>query len=185
MIQRMGKAIKKPAKNTIMSFAASGERRGKASDTGLLDQIGAFLGPVMLYVVMLFKTDGTTFEIYSTCFAFLAIPGAVTLILLFVTRSKFPNPENFEPEPEKSVPFTMKEFILYIVGISLFAFGFIDYSIVIMHISKEFASSVLITDSTIPLIYSGAMLSGRRRGDDLPADICTTGKRSTHSSSRR
>ena len=160
VIQRMGKAIKKPAKNTIMSFAASQEGVGKSFGIQeLLDQIGAFLGPVMLYVVMLFKTDGTTFEIYSTCFAFLAIPGAVTLILLFVTRSKFPNPENFEPEPEKSVPFTMKkEFILYIVGISLFAFGFIDYSIVIMHISKEFASSVLITDSTIPLIYSGAML---------------------------
>ena len=54
---------------------------------------------MLLYLVMLFKTDGTTFEVYSTCFAVLAIPGVVTLILLIITRYKFPNPEHFEPEP--------------------------------------------------------------------------------------
>ena len=32
----------------------------------VLDQIGAFIGPVLLYLVMLFKTDGTTYEVYST-----------------------------------------------------------------------------------------------------------------------
>ena len=45
VIQRMGKAIKKPAKNTIMSFAASQEGVGKSFGIQeLLDQIGAFLG---------------------------------------------------------------------------------------------------------------------------------------------
>ena len=78
----------------------------------VLDQIGAFLGPVLLYVVMLLKTEGTTFQVYSFCFAVLAIPGAITLILLLVTRYKFPNPEKFEPEPKVYIPFKMKkEFI--------------------------------------------------------------------------
>ncbi len=140
VIQRMGKAIKKPAKDTIMSFAASQEGVGKSFGIQeVLDQIGAFIGPVLLYLVMLFKTEGTTFEIYSTCFAVLAIPGAITLILLIVTRCKFPNPEHFEPEPKEYIPFKMKkEFILYIAGISLFAFGFIDYSIIIMHVSRTY-----------------------------------------------
>lgn len=140
VIQRMGKAIKKPAKDTIMSFAASQEGVGKSFGIQeLLDQIGAFLGPVLLYIIMLFKTEGTTFQIYSTCFAFLAIPGAITIILLFVTKHKFPNPEHFEPEPKEYVPFKMKkEFVLYIAGISLFAFGFIDYSLIILHISRTF-----------------------------------------------
>ena len=31
-----------------------------------------------------------------------------------------------------------KEFVLYIAGISLFAFGFIDYSIIIMHVSRTY-----------------------------------------------
>ena len=116
----MGKAIKKPAKDTIMSFAASQEGVGKSFGIQeVLDQIGAFLGPVLLYVVMLLKTDGTTFQVYATCFAVLAIPGAITLILLLMTRRKFPNPEHFEPEPKEYVPFHMKkEFILYIAGIS-------------------------------------------------------------------
>ena len=168
VVQRMGKAIKKPAKDTIMSFAASQEGAGKSFGIQeLLDQIGAFLGPVLLYVVMLFKTDGTTFEVYSTCFAILAIPGIITLILLFITKAKFPNPEHFEPEPKKAVPFKMtKEFIFYIAGISLFAFGFIDYSIIIMHVSKTYTAIAgdlaetgsLVTEGTIPLLYAGAML---------------------------
>ena len=56
VIQRLGKAIKKPAKDTIMSFAASQEGTGKSFGIQeVLDQIGAFLGPVLLYLVMLFK----------------------------------------------------------------------------------------------------------------------------------
>ena len=168
VIQRMGKAIKKPAKDTIMSFAASQEGVGKSFGIQeVLDQIGAFIGPVLLYLVMLFKTEGTTFEIYSTCFAVLAIPGAITLILLIVTRCKFPNPEHFEPEPKEYVPFKIKkEFILYIAGISLFAFGFIDYSIIIMHVSRTYShlasglseTSALVSTGSLPLLYAGAML---------------------------
>ena len=168
VIQRMGKAIKKPAKDTIMSFAASQEGVGKSFGIqDVLDQIGAFIGPVLLYLVMLFKTEGTTFEIYSTCFAVLAIPGAITLILLIVTRCKFPNPEHFEPEPKEYVPFKIKkEFILYIAGISLFAFGFIDYSIIIMHVSRTYShlasglseTSALVSTGSLPLLYAGAML---------------------------
>ena len=168
IIQRMGKAIKKPAKDTIMSFAASQEGVGKSFGIQeVLDQIGAFIGPVLLYLVMLFKTEGTTFEIYSTCFAVLAIPGAITLILLIVTRCKFPNPEHFEPEPKEYIPFKMKkEFILYIAGISLFAFGFIDYSIIIMHVSRTYSqlasglseTSALVSTGSLPLLYAGAML---------------------------
>lgn len=168
VIQRMGKAIKKPAKDTVMSFAASQEGAGKSFGIQeVLDQIGAFMGPVLLYLVALFRQEGTAFQIYSKCFAVLAIPGAITLILLLVTRAKFPNPEMFEPEPKEYVPFKMKkEFILYIAGTSLFAFGFIDYSLVIMHVSRNFADfasglgevSFLISDTTLPLLYAGAML---------------------------
>lgn len=164
VIQRMGKAIKKPAKDTIMSFAASQEGAGKSfAIQEMLDQIGAFLGPFFLYVVMLFKTDGTTFEIYSRCFVYLAIPGAITLILLLYTKKRFPNPEHFEPEPKEYIPFKMKDsFVFYIIGISLFSFGFIDYSLIIMHVSKNLnvlTNGVgIINMETIPLIYAGAML---------------------------
>lgn len=151
-----------------MSFAASQEGAGKSfAIQELLDQIGAFLGPVLLYLVMLFKNEGSTFDLYRKCFAFLALPGSLTIFLLFLTKSKFPNPEHFEPEIKSEGYFKMKKsFIYYIVGISFFAFGFIDYSLIIMHISKNFAvlgqglaeTSSLITSGSLPLLYAGAML---------------------------
>ena len=163
VVQRMGKAIKKPAKDTIMSFAASQEGAGRSFGLQeLLDQIGAFLGPVLLWLVMLGRTDASPIRTYSLCFAVLAIPGGITLLLLLYTRSRFPNPEQFEPEPKEYIPFRMKKsFILYIAGISLFAFGFIDYSLIVMHISRTAALSGaagLITEETLPLLYAGAML---------------------------
>lgn len=168
IVQRMGKAIKKPAKDTIMSFAASREGVGKSFGIQeVLDQIGAFLGPMLLYLVMLLKTEDSTFKIYSTCFAVLAVPGAITIILLLATKHYFPNPEQFEPEEKEFVPFKMKkEFVFYIAGISLFAFGFIDYSLIIMHVSKTYAglgaqlakTSSLVNGGTLPLLYAGAML---------------------------
>ena len=97
----------------------------------------------------------------------LAIPGAITLILLLFTWRKFPDPERFEPEPEEHVPFRMKKsFVLYIAGISCFAFGFIDYSLIIMHVSNVYAglvsdlaqTSALVTEGTLPLLYASAML---------------------------
>jgi len=168
IIERIGKAIKKPAKNTLMSFAASQEGVGKSfAIQEMLDQIGAFLGPVMLYLVMLFKTEGSTFRLYSFCFAVLLIPAVATMVMLVVTKRKFPNPERFEPEPKEYIPFRLdKKFLLYLGGISLFAFGFIDYSLIIMHVSRSYIgvfqglqeTTSLINSGTLPLLYAGAML---------------------------
>ena len=168
VIQRTGKAIKKPSKDTIMSFAASQTGIGKSFGLQeLLDQIGAFLGPLLLYFVMLFKGGDDLFYTYAFCFGILAIPGFITILLLLYTRKRFPNPENFEPEPKEYVPFHLKKsFVLYIAGISLFAFGFIDYSLIIMHVSKVYTglsvglaeTGSVVTTGNLPLLYAGAML---------------------------
>lgn len=157
IVQRLGKAIKKPAKDTVMSFAASQEGVGKSfAIQELLDQIGAVLGPILLYVIMLFQRRDDAFSDYRTCFAFLAIPGAITLLLLWLTYKKFPHPENFEPEPKQYVPFHVsKRFVMYILGISLFAFGFADYSLIVMHFSRHH----LFTADVLPLLYALAMLT--------------------------
>lgn len=160
-IQRVGKAIKKPAKDTIMSFAASQEKAGKSFGIQeLLDQIGAFLGPIFLYLVMLFNLGDSEFTNYAIGFLFLIIPAIATIVLLLFTKHKFPNPDQFEPEEKIKSKFKLRpSFILYIIGISLFAFGFIDYSLIGMHIGNFYTSdSGLINAKTLPLIYSGAMI---------------------------
>ena len=157
IVQRLGKAIKKPAKDTVMSFAASQEGVGKSfAIQELLDQIGAVLGPLLLYLIMLIQHRDDTFSDYRTCFAVLAIPGAITLLLLWLTYKRFPHPEDFEPEPKEYIPFHVsKQFVVYILGISLFAFGFADYSLIVMHFSRQH----LFTAAFLPLLYALAMLT--------------------------
>ena len=50
ILERIGKAIKKPAKNTLVSFAAGEVGTGKGfAFQEFLDQLGAFIGPVLLF----------------------------------------------------------------------------------------------------------------------------------------
>lgn len=168
IIERIGKAIKKPAKSTLLSFAATQEGVGKSfAISEMVDQFGAFLGPVMLYITLLFKTSGSLQQRYAFALGLLIIPAAATIWMLFVTKRKFPNPEHFEPEPKQLIPFRLdRKFLLYLAGISLFAFGFIDYSLILMHVARTHAvlssglseASSFVSSGTLPLLYAGAML---------------------------
>lgn len=156
ILERVGKAIKKPAKNTILSFAASQEGVGRSfAIQEALDQIGAFLGPLMLYVVLLFQKSGT-YDAYRLCFAVLAIPAVLTMAALLIAKKRFPNPEAFEPEPPADEKFRLRpSFVLYLAAIGLFAFGFLDFSLITMHVAR----SGMLADASLPLLYAGAMLA--------------------------
>ena len=156
VIQRLGKAIKKPAKDTILSFAASKVGAGKGfAIQELLDQIGAFVGPVMLFLITLLKKNSDEFSTYKLCFIVLGVPAVLTILLLLFAKYRYPVPEQFEEQKEeKPVPFRMnRQFVFYIVAISLFAFGFIDFSMITMHTMKTH----LVPEETLPLLYAGAM----------------------------
>jgi MFS family permease len=154
--ERTGKAVKKPAKDTLLSFAATQNGVGRSfALQEFLDQLGAFAGPVMLFVVMYFKGSGDTFADYHRCFALLAVPAALTLGLLLAAKHFFPHPENFEPEEKKKAPRPAmnRDFRLYLAGTSLFALGFMDFSMITMHVSRV----SLMNSRDLPLLYAGAM----------------------------
>lgn len=156
IVERTAKAVKKPAKDTLLSFAAKQTGVGKSfAIQEFLDQIGAFLGPVILFLVLLVKKDGDTYASYAAGFAVLGIPALITIALLLFAKKKFPNPENFEPDEATDAPkFRLnKEFVLYIVAIGFFAFGFLDFTLITMHTVKH---NLLSADS-LPLVYAGAM----------------------------
>lgn len=155
VVQRTGKAIKKPAKDTILSFATSQTGAGKGfAIQEFLDQIGAFLGPVLLFVVMLMKKSGDQFSVYRFCFAILGIPALITVILLLIAKRRYPNPEQFEAAAEDAAPFRMnRSFVLYIIAIGLFAAGFLDFTMITMHTAR----TGLVGEDALPLIYAGAM----------------------------
>ena len=80
--------------------------------------------------------------------------------MLFFTKYKFPNHDKFEPEEKEVNKFKISSsFVFYIIGISVYAFDFIDYSLVGMHIGNIFiGNSNIIIAETLTLIYSLAMI---------------------------
>lgn len=153
--ERIGKAIKKPAKNTLVSFAASEIGTGKGfAYQEFLDQLGAFLGPVMLFVIAAVKGTGNLFSTYRICFAVLGIPALITITLVVFAKVKYPHPEMFEKAEEASAKFhTQRSFVLYMIAICLFAFGFADFTLITLHAAKMQAFPA----STLSLLYAAAM----------------------------
>lgn len=155
IMERVGKALKKPSKDTLISFAAKQAGAGKSFGIQeFLDQMGAFLGPIILYAILLWQDSGSLIQDYRVCFAVLAIPAVVTILLLFYARNRFPNPENFEPETKETAPFRLnRTFIIYIIGISVFAAGFLDFPLITMHV----LNNGLMSSDELPLLYALAM----------------------------
>ena len=155
ILERVGKAVKKPAKNTLVSFAASETGVGKGfAYQEFLDQLGAFLGPVILFVITLLLGTDKLFSTYRKCFLFLGIPALITLALVLFSRAKYPHPEEFEKTAEKKEAFRFrKSFVFYMIAISLFAFGFADFTLITLHAAKTQAFPA----STLSLLYAAAM----------------------------
>ena len=156
VFERVGKAIRQPSKNTLVSFASKQLGAGKAfAIQEFLDQIGAFTGPVLLFLVLLLKRGQSDFAAYSLCFAALAIPAAMTLLSLYIAKRKFPNPENFEvaSDTQSQGIEANTSFLLYMIGIGLLALGFADFPLITMHIARE----SLVPGDALPLLYAIAM----------------------------
>ena len=155
ILERVGKAIKKPAKNTLVSFAASEIGTGKGfAYQEFLDQLGAFLGPVILFVIAAVKGSGDLFSTYRLCFAVLGIPALITIALVVLAKFRYPHPELFEKETGASAAFhAQKSFVLYMIAICLFAFGFADFTLITLHAAKM----QMFPASALSLLYAAAM----------------------------
>ena len=155
IMERIGKAVKKPAKNTLVSFAASEIGTGKGfAYQEFLDQLGAFLGPVILFVIALIKGTGSLFSTYRICFAVLGIPAFITIALVVFSKVKYPDPEVFEKTVEENEEFIFrKSFVFYMIAICLFAFGFADFTLITLHAAKTAAFPA----SALSLLYAAAM----------------------------
>ena len=155
IMERVGKAIKKPAKNTLVSFASSEIGQGKGfAYQEFLDQLGAFLGPVILFIIGYVKKADKLMSTYRICFLILGIPALITISLVLISKYKYPHPEMFEKVEISDGKFTMrKSFIFYMIAISLFAFGFLDFTLITLHAAKTNA----FPKESLSLLYALAM----------------------------
>lgn len=79
ILERVGKAIRSPARDTIVSIVSRGVGVGKAFGLHeLLDQIGAVIGPLLVSALMYY-----TMNSYSVTFGTLFIPYFALIAILF------------------------------------------------------------------------------------------------------
>lgn len=96
--ERVGKAVRGPAKDTLLSHAAAATGRGRGFAVHeAMDQTGALLGPLVVGGMLLATGDD-----FGPALAVLAIPGVAVLGLLVWLRLRVPDPAVYEgDEPEE------------------------------------------------------------------------------------
>jgi MFS family permease len=150
ILERMGRAIRNPARDTMLSHATSAVGHGKGF--GLheaLDQIGAVTGPLIVGAVYYFSGD------YHQSFAILLIPALIAISILIVARIVYSDTSKLEPKKTDQIPPThFKRFYwIYLIAASLIAIGFADYPLIAFHFNK----TGQVTSMWIPVMYAIAM----------------------------
>jgi MFS family permease len=149
VLERMGRAIRTPARDAMLSHAAG--HTGLGWGFGLheaLDQTGAVIGPLALGAVLYFGGD------YRTGFAVLLIPALLALSVLLAARLLYPRPRDFElsgPTLEgRGLPSSLW---VYLAAVALIAAGYADFPLIAYHFGK----AEVIAPAWIPVLYAVAM----------------------------
>lgn len=152
VLERVGKAIRNPPANVMLSHAA--KQMGYGWGFGLheaMDQAGALVGPLVVAAVLVSRGN------YRPAFAVLVIPAAITLALLVIARLEYPRPEDLEPEVrEIRAAGLPRAFWIYLVGAALVGAGFADFALV----AFRFQKTSVVPATWIPVFYSIAMAVG-------------------------
>lgn len=148
-LERIGKALRTPARDAMLSFA--GRRTGRGWGFALheaMDQTGATVGPLLTAAVMFVRND------YRLCFALLLIPAVLSLTVLFTARAQYPHPRHLESTtPALATRGHARPFWLYLGATACIAAGFADYPLIAYHFEKTGAVSA----QWIPAMYAVAM----------------------------
>ncbi|TIC87842.1 MFS transporter [Nocardioides sp. GY 10113] len=162
LAERTGKAIRSPAKSALLARVAVRTGRGKAFGVHkALDQVGAFAGPLLLA-----GTTAATGLIWPGL-ALLAVPGAVSLLLLALLRRRVPAVA--EPDPEAVAAPAPAGLVRPALGADLPAafhrfsaaaalttFGLMTFGV----ISFQFVRAGVFPTAAAPLVYAVAMAVG-------------------------
>ncbi|WP_320536331.1 MFS transporter [Pseudarthrobacter sp. IC2-21] len=178
LAERMGKAVRSPAKDTMLAEAGTGLGRGKAfAFHEALDQVGAFVGPLLIGAAL--SLSGS----YGPGFLLLAVPGATAMLLLFWLRKRVPDPSLYEvpapggepagaqgsagpgpsaaPVPSAATPPAAppkpapmpRQFWMYAAFSSLTMFGYATFGLLSFHL----VATGLLPPALVPVLYAVAM----------------------------
>ena len=162
--ERLGKAVRSPAKDTLLSYAAA--RTGRGSAFGVhqaLDQTGAVLGPLLLAAILAWRTGDYTFA-----FGVLLVPGIGVLAMLTWLRFRVPDPSVYEESarpvepPEQGATQQAARarealparFWQYVAAVAVLSAGVASFPLLAFHAVR----SGLLDDPQVPVLFAVAML---------------------------
>jgi MFS family permease len=153
--ERVGKAVRTPARDTMLAHASAEMGRGYAF--GLheaLDQIGAMLGPLLIAGVLAWTGH------YRLAFGMLAVPGLLAIVMVARLRRAAPDPTRWEPEVsvaeskrlrlETGLPAAFWHYAAF-SAVTMLAFStwaVLGYHLVLRH---------LVAPAIVPVLYAVAM----------------------------
>ena len=158
ILERTGRAIRRPAVETMISHA--GKSIGRGWVFGLneaLDQTGATVGPLVIAFILYLRGS------YQSGFAVLLISALLCLSVLAFARIQYPRPEELEAksaEPLRVKGFSKTYWIYFFAG-ALIAAGFADFALIAFHFQKGAA----VPQSMIPVLYSSIPSPTLESGD--------------------
>ncbi|MCX7622585.1 MAG: MFS transporter [Thermomicrobium sp.] len=154
VLERLGKALRTPSRDAILSHAASRVGRGKGF--GLheaLDQLGALIGPALFALVLALQgTDG-----YRLGFAVLTMPALAAVLALVLAWRQEPEPDRLEAPlsssrtgSRSSLPGAFWRYAGFTVVATL---GFAPFAVLSYHLEKN----GVFSPAAISLLYAVAM----------------------------
>lgn len=148
--ERTGRAIRKPAVETMLSFA--GKEMGSGWVFGLnefMDQFGATLGPLIVAWVLFTKNS------YKYGYSILLISALLCLVILIAARLFFSKPQDLDKKEATDLETKglTRVYWLYLLGGVLIGSGFTDFALIAFHFNKTNNVSM----HWIPILYALAM----------------------------
>jgi MFS family permease len=165
--ERVGKAVRSPAKDTLLSHAAAVTGRGRGFAVHeALDQVGALAGPLLVAAVL-----AATGDDYQPALLVLAVPGAIAMGLVVWLRVRVPHPARYELGREADVtpsaaaapdaPGEVREpdrlpgaFWSYAAFAGLTMLGFSTFGVLSYHL----VTAGLLSAAAVPVLYAAAMV---------------------------
>ncbi|WSG05359.1 MFS transporter [Micromonospora sp. NBC_01740] len=166
LAERLGKAVRSPAKSALLADAAS--RVGLGRGLGVhkaLDQVGAFAGPLLVAAVVAMAA-GTLWP----ALAVLALPGIVAMLLLLAVRARTDvpaasnAPADGTPSASSDPPATRAVrrtplpamFHWFAAAMALCTAGLVAFGLIGFHLVR----AGVVATATVPLMYAAAMAAG-------------------------
>ncbi|TCJ28348.1 MFS transporter [Nocardioides jejuensis] len=158
LLERTGKAVRSPAKSALLARMATQTGRGKGFGVHkAMDQVGAFSGPLLL------SGMAALTGVLWPGFAVLAIPGALSLLLLAQLRRHAPIVEEGDsPPPSKGALAGLRTaigtelpgaFHVFSLATAFMTAGLMTFGV----ISFRLVDRGIITAAVVPLVYAAAM----------------------------